>query len=577
MEVHHHRAGRLQTLLKNAFHLFGLCSPQPFDPIGLGQLHEVGRLGHVGLGVAAAVEELLPLADHPEVKIVQDHHFDGQAVMGDGAQLLDVHLDAAVSRHIDHGPVRAGHLRADGGGQPEPHRPQSSRGKEGVRLVKRVKLGRPHLVLAHLGRDDRPAPRELMELFNDVLGFDVLVAAVAEGHFRFPLTELVAPGADLPLGRRQPLFVAETMEGLERRGAVADDGQIGPDDSVDRDGIDIDVDDPGMGGKGRDLGGSAIIEPDADRHQKIALADGHVGRVGAMHAQHAGPERIARGEGAQPHQRRDDRDPELFHEGAENLGGFSENHPSPDDDERFFRLEKHFQGFIAEPLQIRTALLRGRNGGSGGLRFRDRLNHILREIDKDRSRSPRTGNLKGLPDRPVQIADVPDQKVVFRAGPGDPGDVHLLEAVTADQGRGNLPRQDDDGNGIHIGVCNPGHRVGGAGSRRDQADADTTGDPGVTVGGMDGPLFVPHQDVPDLLPEQLVIDVHDASSRITEEGIDVLFLQGRKKDLRSGLLHGFSPSNLFFPKKKPLPGDGNGLQFNLFQEQTITQSLCGRE
>jgi hypothetical protein len=37
--------------------------------------------------------------------------------MGDGPQLLDVHLDAAVARHVNDEPVRTGHLGADGGGK----------------------------------------------------------------------------------------------------------------------------------------------------------------------------------------------------------------------------------------------------------------------------------------------------------------------------------------------------------------------------------------------------------------------------------------------------------------------------
>jgi hypothetical protein len=70
---------------------------------------------------------------------------------------------------------------------------------------------------------------------------------------------------------------------------------------------------------------------------------------------------------------------------------------------------------------------------------------------------------------------------------------------------------------------------------------------------MDGTLFVADQDVADILPEELVIDIHDASPRISEEGIDVFFFQGPKEDLRSGLLHGSFPPGCFPKIKKPLP------------------------
>ena len=158
------------------------------------------------------------------------------------------------------------------------------------------------------------------------------------------------------------------------------------------------------------------------------------------------------------------------------------------------------------------------------IRLGNRLDHILGKIDEDRSRTPRTGDLKRLPDRPVQVFDPPDEEVVLRAGPGDAGDVHLLETVAPDDGGGDLPGEDDDGDRIHVGVGNPGHRVGGAGPGSHQADADPPRHAGVSVGGMNGTLFMAHQDMADILPEELVIDIHDASPRITEEGIDVFFL-----------------------------------------------------
>jgi hypothetical protein len=86
----------------------------------------------------------------------------------------------------------------------------------------------------------------------------------------------------------------------------------------------------------------------------------------------------------------------------------------------------YLQGFT-ELLQIRAGLLRGRDSGRRDIRFDDRLNHVLGKIDENRPWSSRTGNLKGLPDRILQISDLPDQKVVFCAGPGDAGDVHLLK------------------------------------------------------------------------------------------------------------------------------------------------------
>jgi hypothetical protein len=51
---------------------------------------------------------------------------------------------------------------------------------------------------------------------------------------------------------------------------------------------------------------------------------------------------------------------------------------------------------------------------------------------------------------------------------------------------------------------------------------------------MDGALFVPDQDVLDIfVPEQLVIDVHDGTTRIPEDGIHIFLFQDFKENLCS--------------------------------------------
>src|SRR5688572_1319857 len=70
-------------------------------PVGLGELDEVGPLAEVDLGVALVPEQLLPLADHAQVAVVEDEHLDRDAVLGAGGQLLRVHLDRAVAADHD--------------------------------------------------------------------------------------------------------------------------------------------------------------------------------------------------------------------------------------------------------------------------------------------------------------------------------------------------------------------------------------------------------------------------------------------------------------------------------------------
>src|SRR3954449_4694945 len=74
---------------------------QPGGPVGLGQLDEVRALPHVDVRVAVVPEQLLPLADHAEVAVVEDEHLDRDPVGHARGQLLAVHLHRAVAGDAD--------------------------------------------------------------------------------------------------------------------------------------------------------------------------------------------------------------------------------------------------------------------------------------------------------------------------------------------------------------------------------------------------------------------------------------------------------------------------------------------
>src|SRR5215208_5997495 len=79
-----------------------LSDGAPGQPVGGGELLVVGP-GYGRLGVAAVVEELLPLADHPEVTVVQNGDLYVQPEVPYRGELLEVHLDAAVAGYDPHG------------------------------------------------------------------------------------------------------------------------------------------------------------------------------------------------------------------------------------------------------------------------------------------------------------------------------------------------------------------------------------------------------------------------------------------------------------------------------------------
>src|SRR5206468_3950728 len=91
--------------------------------------------------------------------------------------------------------------------QSEPHRSEAARIDPAPRPVELVILRNPHLVLADVGRDERVALRQLVELLDDILRLDELaLAIVLETILALPFLDLRPPrlqrGGVGPLRRR---------------------------------------------------------------------------------------------------------------------------------------------------------------------------------------------------------------------------------------------------------------------------------------------------------------------------------------------------------------------------------------
>ena len=90
--------------------------------------------------------------------------------------------------------------------------------------------------------------------------------------------------------------------------------------------------------------------------------------------------------------------------------------------------------------------------------------HVLGDVDDDGAGPAGAGDVEGFVQDAGEIVDVLHQPVVLGAGPRDADRVALLEGVVADQVRGYLAGDADDGNGIHQRVGQPGYGVRGAGA-----------------------------------------------------------------------------------------------------------------
>src|SRR5690606_12245366 len=234
--------------------------------------------------------DLLPLAHHTQVTVVQAQHLGRKPVLLAGGQFLDVHLDGTFAGDNGNVGIRVGHLHTHGVGQAHAHGAQATGIHPAARVVEAVVLGCPHLVLADVGRNERLTAGDFPELFNDELRLD------ERGGVFVGQALLAAPGVDLlpPVGQRCFIggrfgrrLLVHGVQFLEHVFHVADDGNIDAHTLGNGGGINVDVDDfAGVLGKMLGVADNSVVEARTDGDEDVAVLHGHVGLVGAVHAGH---------------------------------------------------------------------------------------------------------------------------------------------------------------------------------------------------------------------------------------------------------------------------------------------------
>ena len=242
-------------------------------------------------------EQLLPLADHPEVVVVHDEHLDRDPLLRARRELLHVHLDRAVAGDADDRLVRTADLRAHRGRQPEAHRAETAGVDPPARRREVVVLRRPHLVLADVGDDDRVAAGRLVQRLDHVLGLDLGIARSPRSRsgWRSCQTRIRDHHSSSRAGsgssarysavRRGRMLAASPTIGMCGRHVLGDLGRV-----------DVDVDELGARRELRQLAGDPIVEASADGDDQVRLVHRVVGRPGAVHAEHPQPLLVRRRE-----------------------------------------------------------------------------------------------------------------------------------------------------------------------------------------------------------------------------------------------------------------------------------------
>ncbi len=487
------------------------------------------------------MEQLLPLAHHAQIAVVQVADLDRQAELLAGRQLLDVHLDRGFAGHAGDLRVRVGQLGAHGVGHADAHGAQAAGVEPAARLVEFVILRGPHLVLADIGGDEGVAAGHFPQFFDYVLRLDDLVRIlVLHAVAAAPLVDLLPPGGQ---GRSVLLVLAlveQAGELFEHFLDVADDGYVDLHALGDGGRVDVDVDDLArLGGEVRRVADHTVIEAGADGQQHVGEMHRHVGFVGAVHARHAEVLLVGGGVAAQTHQGVGDRHAQLAHQLGQRRSGVGQDHATAGVNHRALGFEQQLERFLDLALmafdhrvvrphldRLRVVIL----GALGG--------DVLGDVYQHRARPAGLGQMEGLFDGGGDVRRVLDQEVVFDTGARDAHGVDFLEGVLADGGGRHLAADDHHRDRVAVGRGDAGDGIGCTRAGGYQGDADGFRRARVGIGRVNGSLLVAYQDVTYLLLlEQRVINEKHCTARIAEHIVDLFFLQAPDYNFRPSQDH----------------------------------------
>ena len=247
----------------------------------------------------------------------------------------------------------------------------------------------------------------------------------------------------------------------------------------------------GVRGETGKLAGHAVIKACAHADDKVGVIEGHVGGVGAVHAAHAEPEGILRGEAADAHEAAGHGDMQGFGHFRDGRGSVRKNDAAAGENHRIAGL-LDFLDSLVELADV--GLVRGIVGAHinrlGPHKLGFAYLHILGQVHQHGSGTARTREEERLTNRRGEIPDVLHEIVMLRAGAGDAGDIDFLERVIADEPCGDLPGKENERNGITVCSGQTRYRIGGAGAGSYQCCSYLTGSAGIAVSGMKSCLFV---------------------------------------------------------------------------------------
>ena len=215
-----------------------------------------------------------------------------------------------------------------------------------------------------------------------------------------------------------------------------------------------------------------------------------------MHTDHSQVIGIAVWYGSFAHQRRDDRNLRFFYKGTQIAGRIGKDDATTGQKQRLVCGSQCFYGLgdmvfltdiaAAVPPQMDRFRI---------FEIQCSIEYIFSDIDQDRTRPARRGDVKGFFQDMRQFFHVFYQVIMLGNRRRYAGNVGFLEGITANQAGGDLTADDDQRNGIHVGCRNARNHVTDTGTRCSKADSCFSRRPGIAIGCMDSTLFMTGKNV----------------------------------------------------------------------------------
>lgn len=310
-------------------------------------------------------------------------------------------------------------------------------------------LGHPHLMLTHVAGDDGVGRGHFAQALEQRRRVDIGAGRVVTRAEFFAVGKAArAPCLAIAACRAQCLQTDRHIAGHSDVGRT----QLG--DFIR---IGIQMDDARKWCEFAQLAGGTVVEARADHHQQIAFLDRHIGRTGAVHAQHAQIIRMRMRQctqAAQGQRGRDaggfDKAPKRLHRTGQGDAATAVHHRAfgtGDGRQRFGQ----FGIFRGRRWQHCRRHMIGQMRGVGDL-------HVLGQVDQHRPGASFAGDAERFTHHLREILHTPHQKAVLDDRHGHAEHVQFLERIGAQQGRGDLAGQAHHRDRIE-------HRIGDAGDQ----------------------------------------------------------------------------------------------------------------